>query len=195
MTDAVTTPQPALNLRAIYLRESSTAFDDAFDPLKPGQELHIQSKFHPHSYFVSGEIAGDGSTHVPQSYTFLTDFETAYFLASDGPPAEPSTFDTKKAVARIKARIAADYLVKAGTPLLSEGEAQAWGGSAALVHTWPYWREYCHSTMLRMNMPVMLVPMMVIQHQPMAQLPAGPSEPTGAAPAGKRNSRKTAAKK
>lgn len=194
MTNSDTAPQIPFNLRAIYLRESSTAFDDAFDPLKPGQQLHIQSRFHPHSHFVDGEIAADGSTRVPKSYTFLIEFETAYFLASNGPPPDPSTFDTEKAVARIKARFAADYLLAPGAPLLSESKVQAWGGSTAMVHTWPYWREYCHSTMMRMNMPVILAPMMVIQ-PPLEQIPAESNAPTNVASKGKPKLRKAATKK
>ncbi len=170
----VVLPQPPLNLRAIYLRESSTSFDPTFDPLTPNQQLHVLFKCQPHSYSVTGEITADDPGRIPGSYTFLTEFETAYFLAASGPPSDPLTFETTGAVARIKAQFAADYLVIPGAPVLSDVEAQSWGGSAALMHTWTYWREYCHSTMLRLNMPVVMVPMMVLQ--PVVQSQVAPTE-------------------
>ena len=165
MNEATQLLQLPFRLRTIYVRESSTKFDEAFDPLKPGQQLSAQFKSAPHSYFVTGEVAEDGVTKVPQSYTFVTRFEFMYMLGDAILPDDPTAPIEGKAVASISADIAVDYLKNPQAPEPTEEEALAWGGGSALLHAWPYWREFCHSSMLRMNLPVLIVPFMVAQHQ------------------------------
>jgi hypothetical protein len=166
MSESPVKKLPPLTLRAIYLRGSNVTFEENFDPLKAGQQLNIESKFAPHSYFITGDIGDTGSDHVARAYTFLTEFETSYFLAAGAPVTESSPFSPTTPVVRINAVFAADYLIAPDGGELSEEDARSWGTSAALMHSWPYWREFSHSTMMRANMPVVLVPMMVAQTAP-----------------------------
>ncbi len=168
MSDTAVKKLPPLTLRAIYLRGSSVKFEDNFDPLKPGQQLNIETKFYPHSYFVSGNTGSTESENIARSYTFLTEFETTYFLASEPSASDPVALSQATQVVRISAIFASDYLIASGSEQLLDSDAQAWANSAALMHSWPYWREFSHSTMMKANMPVVLVPMLVAQHAPEA---------------------------
>ena len=166
MSKSLVKKLPPFTLRAIYLRGSQVTFEENFDPLKAGQQLNIESKFSPHSYFISGDISDSGSDHVARAYTFLTEFETCYFLAAGAPTTVAIPLSPATAVVRINAIFAADYLIAPDSGELSDEEAKTWANSAALMHSWPYWREFSHSTMMRANMPVVLVPMMVAQTAP-----------------------------
>jgi len=163
---------PNLTLRAIYLRGSHVTFEKNFDPLKAGQQLDIESKFSPHSYVISGDIGVTGSDHVARAYTFLTEFETSYFLAAGSPAKEAISLSPVTPVVCINAVFAADYLIAPDSGELSDEDAKSWANSAALMHSWPYWREFSHSTMMRANMPVVLAPMMVAQTAPSSPEPS-----------------------
>ena len=146
-------------LRSIYLRESSTSFHDNFDPLMPGQPLHMRAKFSPTGYFTTGETSSTSGEPTTISYTFLTSFEFDYMAAPASPSGEVDL--TAEPVAKIAAKFAVDYLVNPGAPLPDEDFARQWGGSAAMTHAWPYWREFAHNTLTRMNLPVMLIPLLL----------------------------------
>jgi hypothetical protein len=166
MSESPVKKLPPFTLRAIYLRGSQVTFEENFNPLKAGQQLNIESKFSPHSYFISGDIGDTGSDHVARAYTFLTEFETSYFLVAGAPATEAIPLSPATPVVHINAIYAADYLIAPDSGELSDEDAKAWANSAALTHTWSYWREFSHSTMMRANMPVVLVPMMVAQTPP-----------------------------
>jgi hypothetical protein len=185
MSESPVMKLPPFTLRAIYLRGSQVTFEENFDPLKAGQQLNIESKFSPLSYFISGDISDTGSDHVARAYTFLTEFETSYFLAAGAPATEAIPLSPASPVVRINAIFAADYLIAPDSGELSEEDAKAWANSAALMHSWPYWREFSHSTMMRANMPVVPVPMMVVQTAPDN---AAPSK-VGSTPAAKKSKR------
>jgi len=125
---------PNLTLRAIYLRGSHVTFEKNFDPLKAGQQLNIESKFSPHSYVIGGDIGDTGSDHVARAYAFLTEFETAYFLAAGSPATEVIPLSPVTPVVRINAIFAADYLIAPDSGELSEEDAKSWANSAALMH-------------------------------------------------------------
>lgn len=163
-----------LALRSIYLRESSTRFRENFDPLKPGQPLQMQAKFAPIGYLVNGDMPIDGGEVVPRSYTFLTQFEFNYFAGPFDTSVPIESIDTSDPVAKITAQIGVDYLVTPGETTPTEDRLHSWANSAALVHAWPYWREFAHNTMMRMNLPVMMIPLLVTT--PAAALPTGTNQ-------------------
>lgn len=150
-----------LALRSIYLRESSTRFRDNFDPLKPGQPLLMQAKFAPISYFENVDIPVDDNGIVTRSYTFITGFEFSYLAGPVDVSTASENVDDTDPVAKITAHIAVDYILTRGESLPTADRLQQWAGSAALLHAWPYWREFAHNTMLRMNLPVMMIPLLV----------------------------------
>ena len=150
-----------LQLRYIYLRNSSTKVAQTFNPLQPNQQLHIVSKFSPLGSFQSGMSLG-----------FVVEYTVLYFLADgEGPQSAPEAMDETLAVARINAEFAVDYALAAGALPPTPEWLQRVGNGSAMLHTWPYWREYCHATMMRMSLPVMMVPLLtVVQAAPDAAL-------------------------
>ena len=111
MSESPVMKLPPFTLRAIYLRGSQVTFEENFDPLKAGQQLNIESKFSLHSYFISGDISDTGLDHVARAYTFLTEFETSYFLAAGAPATEAIPLSPATPVVRINAIFVADSLI------------------------------------------------------------------------------------
>ena len=139
-----------LSLRTIYFRDCAASMSETFDPLVGGQSLAGQlRKFG--ATCVMTQFPDAGGAKVP-GYVFLTKFEFRYVL-EDKPD---------QLVASISATIATCYYLKAGAEL-DEIAQFAWGESSALFHAWPYWREYAHSALARLNLPVALVPMLDVQ--------------------------------
>ena len=163
MSKPAVTPLFPLNLRAIYIRESETKIDPDFDPLVPGQQLVGQSKFSSQAYTVVSEKATKDASPIAQSCAFTTKFEFLYRLGDGSDPGPTADLSQLKLAATISVSIAADYAIAPGSQKLDKEFLSLWGQSTVLTHVWPYWREYCHSTMTRMNLPLMLVPLMVQQ--------------------------------
>lgn len=163
MSGPAITPLFPLNLRAIYIRESETRIDPSFDPLLPGQQLVGQSKFSSQAYTVVLEKATEDASPIAQSCAFTTKFEFLYRVGDGSEPGPTADLSQLKLAATISVSIAADYGVAPGSEDLGKEFLSKWGRSTVLAHVWPYWREYCHSTMTRMHLPLMLVPLMVQQ--------------------------------
>lgn len=173
------------SLRSVYIRNSSTRIDDRFDPLLPGQQLM------PH--FRTGEVRCDCREHkvsangketVFLSCAFTIKFEFAYIQPTEG--NQPVTDeDIEKAIAaQIIVEITADYLVV--LPSLPDADViNNWASRNVILHTWPYWREFCHSTLTKMNLPVTIIPLV--------QMFPDDSHTNAVAPAKKAIQRKTKA--
>lgn len=162
MTEVDVEPAPQFVLRAIYVRDSVGKLEDGFDPLVPGQQLLGQFTAHPLGYVTSFESQDPAVEPLTKSCSFLTRFEFYYRHQPDG--VQPSEADVPKLklAATIVATVAADYIIEDGAPAPKPDALQRWGQSSAVMHTWPYWREFCSTTMLRMNLPVTLAPLMVV---------------------------------
>lgn len=151
-------------LRAIYFRESTMKLSAEFNPLVPGQPL--AGRFRTMSgAALLGETVESTEPQV-RTMTFLTVFEFRYNANKSG-ALDPSSIadealDDENVLAEISATIAADYLV-ISPELPTEEYIQNWAKSSALVHSWPYWREFCHSAMMRLNLPVSIVPMLELK--------------------------------
>lgn len=140
---------------------------DNFDPAIPGQTL--TGKFRT---ATGGEIkckeflpeSGDGPKF--RICTFVVRFEFRYYRAPEEGTTPQETEEDAHMAAEITADIAADYLI--GTPEMpSQAELESWGKGNVLLHAWPYWREYCHASMSRMNLPVTMMPLLQLKpHKP-----------------------------
>ena len=146
-------------LRSIYVRNSSARIDDHFDPLLPGQQLM--------PIFRIGEGRCDcretkytenDKDAVLRSCAFTTRFEFAYTRPTDGDQPVSDEDIEKLIAAQITADITLDYLIN--LPSFPDSDAlKQWASENVILHAWPYWREFCHSTMLRMNLPVTMIPL------------------------------------
>jgi hypothetical protein len=152
------TPLP-YTLRSIYLRSCETRMADAFDPLIPGQPLTGVFRN------IAGEVdcrettlEVEGVPSVIRSCTFKSTFDFAYTSPNvDGEVASEADIENNL-LARISAEIAVDYSFN-GDTFPDAAELQKWASTNVVLHAWPYWREFCHSTMLRMNLPVTMIPL------------------------------------
>lgn len=156
------TPEPTAlpyTLRSIYLRNCATWMDKGFDPLLPGQELS--------AVFRTGEgrvdcressLQGNNGEIKFRSCTFTTCFDFAYTKAGENNTPQSDEDIEKTLIAKISVEISVDYIVN--TPDFPDNEnLHRWGNNNAVLHAWPYWREFCHSTLLRMNLPVTMIPL------------------------------------
>lgn len=149
--------QPPYSLRSVYLRGSRTSFADDFDPLIPGIPLAAVHRIASQTCVVRAtEFGPEGATPTRvRSATFFTTFEFRYFQGDKNPAPEPAKF-----LVEVSAEFGADYLLNRTVDPTAD-ELNAWGASNVLLHTWPYWREFCHATLMRMGVPPVVMPMMV----------------------------------
>lgn len=157
--------QQSLGIRAVYIRKSQLLLDDEFDPLLPGQKLNGKFTCKPDGYAITEIPPGEGRTEVSRSVAFHHQFDFE-FLISNEPQSQidPPNLDSQKKAATLSACISVDYLMPGDQPKPEELEKYA---ATSMVHAWPYWREYCHSSMLRMQLPVVLAPLLsLVQQKP-----------------------------
>lgn len=143
-------------LRDIYLKESHTKLGVGFDPTIGGSELTGEFRV------LGGEtecrtqdaVTPDGTKQTLRTCVFTTRFEFRYLRAGLLDPATQEPI----VAAEITADITTDY--QCNTPdFPDEANLLKWGQSNVLLHAWPYWREFCHTTLLRMRLPVTLMPL------------------------------------
>jgi len=128
----------------------------------PEQQLFAQAKSSPEKLQVREAIENTPNAKPIRSCLITTNFQFRYLNASLGESSQEDS--NKNLVAEISALFAADYLIETPeTP--SEEKLKQWAASNAVLHCWPYWREFCHSTLLRMNLPVTIIPMMVVENK------------------------------
>ncbi|MDP1856499.1 MAG: hypothetical protein Q8K74_10730 [Candidatus Nitrotoga sp.] len=148
------------SLRAVYLREGKEWISDNFDPVLPGQSLFGQFRIAGHNIDVQKGVVNDSDAKPIHSCKITSSFEFRYL---DAPPNEEGGADEndKHLVAEISARFTVDYLIE--TPEIPPQEMlEKWATTDSLLSCWPYWREFCHATLLRMNLPITLMPMMEV---------------------------------
>jgi hypothetical protein len=145
-------------LRAVYLSGSQLFLADDFDPTMPGQPLIgkfriVDGKASIRRTLIQSETPEDVHTCI-----FKTKFEFRYIRALDNGEAPPESEEDMRLVSTISADISVDYLITT-SKLPSEQDLERIAKSNALAHIWPYWREYCHATQARMNLPLTLMPL------------------------------------
>ncbi len=154
-------------LRSVYLREAKQWMADGFDPTLPGQPLIGQFRAPGHRVEVQEIVENIAGAETIRTCRVTSSFEFRYLntpsdIQSDAQNDEQD--DSKYLVAEILAHITVDYLITS-TEIPPQEKIEQWATSSALFHCWPYWREFCHSTLLRMNLPITMMPMMEINNK------------------------------
>lgn len=162
-----------LSIRAVYVRKCSLALDDNFDPLVPGQQLNAKFTCRQDGHTICEIQASEAATEVSKSVAFHNQFDFVFFHGASQTESPPTIPEAQQVAATISACICVDYVMTGEQPNSDELATHA---NTSMIHAWPYWREYCHSTMLRMQLPVVLAPLLVIG-QPTAELPPPPESP------------------
>lgn len=159
-------PKPdtvAYTLRGIYLRQGRAVLRDGFDPTIPGQPLHAIHRSGSGKAFIT--TAQDKDTGQPvQFFTLQHDFEFIY-LVRETPidsTESPPTLDDADAAVTMTVCVSYQTIGETG---ITEQEIRELGEKSSLFLAWPYWREYCQSSLMRMGLPVFNVPLLNIQMQ------------------------------
>lgn len=157
---------PALALNSIYVAESYCRLSPGFDPLDPADLASFFRTRDVGEVTVSRLVIQreDGSEEVAYRCCFKTEFNFVYARKGES-PTDPKTGELSNVVAEITAKIAVAY--QAPGPDTPDLEAlTAWGNTSVMLHAWPYWREFCHNSQMRMSLPVTMIPLMGIQQHP-----------------------------
>lgn len=167
-SEAAPVPLP-FSIQTIYFRSTLTNLVERFNPSIPNQQLfpiarnagvRIDCK-------ELKTINEKQEEELVRLCAFTTMFEFAYML-TDGKPTSNENEQEEAIVAKIRAEITAEYLISA-PEFPSEDLLKSWASNQVILHSWPYWREFCQSAMLRMNLPVVTLPLMVIGAPPEKQ--------------------------
>lgn len=182
-------------IRALYLRNFATTMAEQFDPMIPGQVLlpEMRTEFLPPRY--QEQVVADGSKGLV--FTFITRYGFRYNGSLthdvDPPKSDDSSESSAEMLAEITADVATSYAFS-GTDIPAAEVLARWSQSSALIHSWPYWREFCHSAMARMNLPVTLMPMLDIQAALGSSAAQGDEPPDKIHPSAKKAPRRGTAK-
>ena len=156
--------QHPFSLRAVYLREGKQWMMDGFDPLLAGQPLHAQFRVAGHKVEIQESVQNMPDAEVIKSCRFITTFAFRYLRFTPDTPPKTQEDEQSSLVVEISACIAVDYLI--GVPEVPTPEKlEQWAKGNAMLHCWPYWREFCHSTLMRMNLPITVMPLMEVNNQ------------------------------
>lgn len=159
-----TVPHP-FTLRSIYLREGREWIADGFDPTLPGQQLYGQFKTAGTRIDIQEAIENIPNAQPIKTCRITSNFKFRYLNGiSEREADNANDSDDKYLVAEVSASFTVDYLIN-GQENPPQEKLEQWASSNALLHCWPYWREFCHSTLLRMNLPLTMMPMMEINQQ------------------------------
>lgn len=156
-----TVPHP-FSLRSVYLRDGKQWIADGFDPVLPGQPLYGQFRTAGTHIEVQEAVENIPNAQSIKSCRITSKFEFRY-LDEPREKQDRKTIDSsdKHLIAEVSASFTVDYLINA-QEIPHEEKLSQWASSNALLHCWPYWREFCQSTLLRMNLPVIMMPMMEV---------------------------------
>lgn len=163
-TNAVVAPH-ALNLMTIYFRHSCCELNEDFNPQVANQKLLGAFRVieGTHASFEAESVDPAGGIKISTIHRFVTSFEFKYIFGSE-PPSDEESQDSPYA-AKITASIAADYLASEGA-VIDQPMIDSWGGGNVQLHVWPYWREFCASSMAKLNLPVTTLPLLSVSGPP-----------------------------
>ena len=152
-----TPPELQLKLETIRVQSLNAHLAFEFEPTDPGQ--HLQS----HMGILRQEIGQSEPPGTPtpaqkESFIFVTKFEFKFYNLPTADIVPAQELEKFPLVATIQAEVAAVYSGKA-LSTMDPVQRNMWGIRNAVLHQWPYWREICQSTLARMGLPVVVMPL------------------------------------
>lgn len=165
-----------LDIQHVYISASNSSFHNDFDPLMPNQMLTGQYTIN--TVRIDLKTLTDEESNV--THRFLRCYVQAgmrYFLGEQPTDEEMQNeaWIKSKLASEISAIYCVEYSIRPDVELTSEENAE-FGRVNVPYHVWPYWREYCQNTCNRMNLPVSVVPMLIID--PIPKMQSTPASPT-----------------
>lgn len=149
--------EPFFSLLTIYLRESNVKLNDDISPLQLSKQK-LLGRFRIAAQDIV-EVQAEDKSDLNCIYQLNTTFEFIYVADVDA-LAEIQSLSSPLLV--INAKFTAEYhSAKPVTP----NDLQQWAATNCLLHTWPYWREYCQSLQSRMGFPSSPMPLCQLVNQ------------------------------
>lgn len=147
-----------LTIETVRIQSLIAKLENDFEPNIAGQPLQAQFLVTGQRLGRSGAAAGSIGPSPSETFVYLTSFEFKYFNTPMPGPTPFENVEQYPLAATIQADIASIYT----GPLLGSMDADAlnvWGIRNAVLHQWPYWRELCQSSLSRMGLPIVAVPL------------------------------------
>ncbi len=150
MDDALQKAIDCLTIQDVYLRSSSAALEDAFEPKYAAHldELEVQFK---HVVTKSNVLELKRDDDTINLYRVFVELGTRWVL----PVGKDDRSDDTKVMAYIEGVMVAEYQMQTNP---GEEALKAFALKNASFHVWPYWREYLTSHCFRMNLPKLTLP-------------------------------------
>lgn len=153
-----------LDIQSVYINSSTSSFLNDFDPLVSNQMLTGQYAINTVGAYRKNVI--NDSEEIQASFIrFHVQANMRYIKG--GPKDEElqnEEWIKENIASEINAVYCVEYAIKPDTELAEE-EIAAFGKVNVPYHIWPFWREYCQNTCNRMNLPVSIVPMLIIDNK------------------------------
>lgn len=179
-TNSPSARTPKVALQLVYLRGSNVRMAaDFFPAVATGPLMPL---------FRTGDVeisrrkttfSNEDSSVEAHWYDFIYRFEFVYIRAEEDGPRPTKEEVEEHLVAEITADIVIQYAWQDPSDPVSSDEFNAMIGPQALMHAWPYWREYCHNTMMRMGLPVTMIPLLNIVPKTLGRNDAEDETPDG----------------
>ena len=150
-------------LKSIYLRHSESFVADDFDPTMPGQNIIGEYKLVDGGKLELKEaLSGDKPKQIKLHICrFTLNFQFTY-LRKAANEVDPEHLAK---IARVSAKYSVEYVFP-GANAPEPEFLEELGKTTAVMHVWPYWREYCHASFMRMHFPPTLLPLLNVQAIP-----------------------------
>ncbi|MGE0357315.1 MAG: hypothetical protein AB7P08_10405 [Burkholderiales bacterium] len=181
----------AFGLRSVYLRSSHVDLDERFEPWLGGIDLEVQLRqqvssnrlltLHQEPGSANATSEG-GHTNMAVDIDVAARFlfkDLAQAVELDGKRPE-ATVDGKAVAATVEARFSAVYDIRRESPP-SKDLIEAFVKIGPIVHVWPFWREFLHSTCGRINVVPVVLPIMIVGEKGSQSGPAAAKSSTGPA--------------
>jgi len=164
MTKEIEQPKnlpPPYVLRSIFFKRAEISTRPDFDVTVANQALISFNRISSGSATTKViEVEGPEGLQKIKTCSFATVCDFRYKL-DDGVAVDPNQPDESVFVASITAEIIADYLLVV-PEFPSEELIKQWSSKNAVLHIWPYWREFCQSSQQRLNLPSAIIPMLTV---------------------------------
>lgn len=164
MAQSVKDTARKLDIHTVYISASSCMFLNDFDPLLPSQMLTGQYAINTVSISRKNLIneiekiqARYIRFHVQASMRYMKGEPTDEQMKNE-------EWVKESTASEINAVYCVEYAIKPDIELTEE-EIGAFANVNVPYHVWPFWREYCQNTCNRMNLPVSMVPMLIIDQK------------------------------
>lgn len=154
----------SFGLRAVYLRESACKLHEKFNPLIPGLPLIGEFKIHHNKSIAITKATGvtaEGNTVEITTCAYTTRFEFRYNVGAQEQFVGNHELKSGETAAEICIEMVTDFALN-GDDIPDDDIIRKFGESTALLVAWPYWREYCHSALAKMSLPIAVIPLMTL---------------------------------